>query len=237
MKNLLLCFSIIVFAALSSDGALYSIEYGVGASPFEYRPPTTNYQVEATGVPNQQGIHGFVVHHDGTDTYVDIPVECYYMNGVVVNDLGQVSGTYNANYGGYGCTSFFWDQGQFTIFDSGIWSDPHVWDMNNLGQVIGRWGDAPPLGFVWDHGAYTTIRMTDYMQSAEYNGETYSVDGIATQATAINDRGQVAGYFAALDSKFNYVGFWYIATPVPEPGTMALLCLGLVGLVRIRRKC
>jgi len=231
-RAVLLC-GAIGFFALSSEGATsYTIEYGLGTSPFAYRLPTTDYQIDATGMQNQQGIHGFAVHHSGADTYADIPGENYSIFNLHVNNLGQVSGTVNANYGGFGCNSFFWDQGQLTLFPGK--EDVQVYDMNNLGQVVGDFfGDYTRHGFIWDNGAYETYKLSDYLTTVEYNGESYNFKSDWDSLNAINDNGQLSGDFFMLDL---HTTFWYIATPVPEPGVMALLSLGLLGLVGFRSR-
>jgi len=231
-RAVLLCGAIGFFALSSEGAASYTIEYGTGISPFEYRLPTTDYQIDATGVQNQQGIHGFVVHHDGADTYVDIPGENYSIFNLHVDNLGQVSGTVNANYGGFGCDSFFWDQDQLTMFQ--YKEDAHVSDMNNLGQVVGtffRWGDGTRHGFIWENGSYETYNLSDYLPTIEYNGTSYNTQSGADYLYAINDSGQLSGDVWVFGLGMT---FWYIATPVPEPGFMALLSLGLLGLFRLR---
>jgi hypothetical protein len=71
--SLLIFWSIGVVCTLPSKGAMYSIQYGVGESPFVGRPPTVDYQVEPTGSSDPiAGPHGFILHHNGVDTHVNI---------------------------------------------------------------------------------------------------------------------------------------------------------------------
>jgi hypothetical protein len=53
-----------------------------------------------------------------------------------------------------------------------------------------------------------------------------------SQATGIDDGGNIVGYGFA--NSHNYAILW---TPVPEPQTLILLCIGAVGLVKIVRSC
>jgi hypothetical protein len=232
--------NLLFFGALAfsfpSLGAVYTIQYGQGPSPFEHNPPVTGYEVEATGVQNQQGVHGFAVHHNGTDTSYDIPGENYYIDLLHVNSSGQVCGTYNANYGGYGCHSFFWNQGQLSVF-SGI-SDPHVTDMNNQGQVVGNFGHyGSREGFIYDHGVLSTFFIFDHLGSIQYDGNNHSLGGASTYIDAINDEGQLGGHFGL--PQLSGVGFWFIASPVsvPEPTATVLLGIGLFGFLALKSRC
>src|ERR1041385_7330250 len=119
-------------AVLPTD---YTIQFGTGIAPFQYDLPPADYSVTATGTQNHQGVHGFDLQHNGSDTLFDLPGENYYIDLLQVNAQGQVAGTFNANYGGSGCHAFFWDQGHLSIFAS--LADTHVEDMNDSGVVIG----------------------------------------------------------------------------------------------------
>lgn len=230
-----LCSLLIAGGAYSADAVVYTIQWGTGTAPFQYHPEVTDYQVEATGIQNHQGVHGFVVHHNGTDTYYDIPGENYYITFLHVNNLGQVGGTYNANYGGFGCTSFFWNQGQITTF-AGV-ADPHVSDMNDSGEVVGScFSNGSHVGFVFQNGSASHFTLYDYLQSIQYNGKTYMLNDISCMIEAVNDSGQLLGHFGPMYPEPAETSFWYIATPVPEPGSVSLFIPGLFGFLRMRSR-
>jgi PEP-CTERM motif len=227
-----------LFAAVSAQGTAYNIEIGTGTAPFQYRNPTTTYQVDPTGIQNQQGVHGFVTHHNGVDTYVNVPGENYYITFLHVNDSGNVSGTINVSYGGYGCHSIFWASGQPIDFSYPTWSDAHVIDMNNLGEVVGSFGYyGSRQGFIYDHGNYTTFNLTDQLHGHfDYNGQSYRINGESTMIDAVNDYGQILGNFGLISGGSS---FWFIASPIgmiPEPGTMTLLGLGFAGWLVMKKK-
>jgi hypothetical protein len=225
---MLICWINIVVFALPLKGAMYTIQYGVGDSPFVRRPPTLDYQVEPTGSNEPiSGPHGFVLHHNGVDTYVNIEAATYYVAGLLVNDSGQVTGRYNWNAWGPPCQAFFWDQGQLTLCSDT--RDNHMVDMNNLGQVVGNFGVGIKKPFVWDHESYSLFDLSQYLQQVEYNGHNYPIqDEAYVRLDGINDQGQLSGVF---DPTLNGDFLWFIATPVPEPSAVALAGLGYLAVI------
>jgi PEP-CTERM motif len=228
-----------LFAAVSAQAqGGYTIQIGQGTSPFVDDLPSTSYTVDATGIQSNQGVHGFVTHHNGVDTYVNMPGENYYIDHLHIDNSGQVSGTYNANYGGYGCTSFYWD-GQLNLFPALYGTgDPHVSDMNDYGVVVGSVQSyGARQGFIYDHGGYYLFNLSTYQPTFAYNGTTYNMHGQYVLVDRINDLGQISGGF----SLQNGMGpnFWFIASPVgmiPEPGSMTLLGLGFASWLITKRK-
>jgi hypothetical protein len=227
-----------LLSAASAQGSGYTVQFGQqGAAPFADDPPSSSYGVDPTGIQNQQGVHGFVVHHNGTDTYVDMPGENYYIGGLHINNSGEVCGTYNANYGGYGDTSFFWVNGALTLLpSSGGFSDPHISDMNDFGVTVGTIDQyTARQGFILDHGVLSLFSLSQYAPTFDYGGTSYNVAGSFATIDGINDLGQLYGNVMLTDREI----FWYVASPigvVPEPSTMTLLGLGAFALVKLRKK-
>jgi hypothetical protein len=97
--------------------------------------------------------------------------------------------------------------------------------LNTLGQFIGISGiDGVASSFFpayWQSG-----KIYDFRTLCNLTG----TDTI-TRLVDINNRGQIIGY-----GKFNGVEGTFIATPVPEPATLAALSLGTLALLRRRRK-
>ena len=70
--------------------------------------------------------------------------------------------------------------------------------------------------------------MTDLNSLLGSSGNGWFV----TEADAINDVGQIAGRAVDQTGAFHTV----LLTPVPEPATLTLLALGVVGLSVMRRR-
>ena len=89
--------------------------------------------------------------------------------------------------------------------------------INASGQVVG-WKDGH--AFLWEDGA-----------AYDLNGLIASDSGwTLTSAEGINDVGQIVGW-GSHDGQTHA----FLLTPIPEPGTLALVALGVVGLLMRRR--
>jgi uncharacterized membrane protein len=135
-----------------------------------------------------------------------------------VNDSGQIVGyalDSNGIYHGYVKTG-----STFTMLDypgATQFGGTSANGINNEGVVTGyHYSDAAGdfSGFIWNNGAFTTL---------DFPG------AVSTGITSINDQGDLTGYY--VDSNGNFNGF--VAYAVPEPSTLTLLSIGVVGAVGI----
>ena len=137
-----------------------------------------------------------------------------------VNNSNVISGFF-AN-GGTGDTEGFLLSGDtFIPLNFGNDTDTMALGLNNEDQVVRSYVDAEGNtdGFVynWVTGALTTIN------DPNANGNTsFGVEG--TIVNGINDHGQLVGFYAD-----DVNGF--LANPVPEPSTWAMMLTGFAGLV------
>ena len=93
--------------------------------------------------------------------------------------------------------------------------------INNAGDIVGYFTDASNVthGFIDVGGIYTTIDAPNAFGS--------------TQVLGINDIGDLVGTY--VDAK-DLTTRGFVASPVPEPDTLALLGVSLAGTVILRRQ-
>jgi probable HAF family extracellular repeat protein len=157
---------------------------------------------------------------------------------VGINDAGQVVGS-NASgqgtlYSGGSFTTYNYPGATFTRGDG----------INDLGQIVGLTGDAAVgHGFLLSGGVFSAFPVGSDAQGINNAGEVVgafnghgflAIGGTITtfddpapgatfnRAVRINDAGQIAGAFNDATG-----GHGYLATPVPEPESFAMLLAGL----------
>ena len=126
-----------------------------------------------------------------------------------INNLGDAL-FFSANSG----RSYLYSNGASSLIGTGNFL---AMGLNDTGQIVGYIPNLHPLGVVFDHGVSQIITVPG---------------AVGTFIQGINNRGDIVGYYQTADSRLH--GF--IGAPTPEPGSWALLILGMAGVGALLRR-
>jgi hypothetical protein len=186
-------------------------------------PGSTDDQSE--GINNAGQIVGFYVDSGGAThgylrtggnyTPVDVPGSTL-TRADGINNSSQIVGGY---MDGAGATHGFLLSGsKYTTFDVPGATFTEAVGINDAGQIVGKYLDAAghKHGFLLSGGNYTSIDVPG---------------SVSTEVLDINNLGQLVGQYLDTDHSHGF-----LATPVPEPGSLSLLALASLGsMAAVRR--
>ena len=148
-----------------------------------------------------------------------------------INNAGQIVGQYSPVTGQ--TIPFRWQNGIKTDLGSLGGSAGNALSINSSGVVVGTSNTANNVShaFIWEDNQIFDLN------SLLVNGSGWQL----TQATAINDLGQIVGYGFYTDSNGQTTTRAFVAEGVPEPevytgGVFALASLGLIRSFRKKKK-
>jgi probable HAF family extracellular repeat protein len=184
-------------------------------------------QIGANGINNSGQIVGSysagAYFYDGSSFHtISVPGSTTTTaNGL--NNAGKIVGSYTVGSKSFG---YIDDAGVFTTISIPGSTNTFATGINNLGEVVGYYSDGLIThGFMYSNGHITTFDAPGVFENPD--APLISVSGI-------NDDGQISG-----SENFQTSGqeFAFIATPVPEPGTIGLVGAGMMVLAgAVRRK-
>jgi len=135
-----------------------------------------------------------------------------------VNNSDVISGFFTDNMTD-SVDGFVQNGDNFTVLSFGNNTTTMAFGLNNENQVVGSYVDGTGThGFVYN---WVTQQLTTINDPNANGNNSFGVEG--TIVNGINDKGQLVGFYAD-----NVNGF--LANPVPEPSTWALMALGFAGL-------
>jgi hypothetical protein len=97
--------------------------------------------------------------------------------------------------------------------------------INDHGIAVGYYGDST----MSQHGYFYNTMTGKYTFLDDPNA-AFNNGVEITQITGINNSGEITGFYSDANGVFH--GF--VATPVPEPGSFALICVGVASLLTVR---
>jgi probable HAF family extracellular repeat protein len=142
-----------------------------------------------------------------------------YASASAINNAGQITGTSGTSAGDYDYHAFLYTDGQMKNLGTLGGAFSYGVDLNNAGQVVGY---SSPLSSPHTYHAYlySDDRMYDLNDLIDP-----ALNITLREATAINDQGQIVA-----NSGNRAFLLTPTATPIPEPSTLALFGVTLLGL-------
>jgi len=138
---------------------------------------------------------------------------------LAINKSGQVVGYGRGSFWGH---AFLYSNGEFTDLNKSDWENSFAMDINDNGEILLQvklFGENDYRCFIWKNGVASEVI------------NPYKI----TNISEINNLGQFVGecYYQTESGNKTYA---FLATPVPEPATILLFGLGLLGLERFRKR-
>ena len=169
---------------------------------------------------NTAGSHSFISYFDFEIDEYDAQEGTYY---TAFNEYGEISGvtvsgqSFEIDEPGWaGIGDLYWNILVGTLDDANSINSDDYPNGDDVSMALG-------YNFTIDEGQSATISLILTQSLSDYNGFYLSQIDIETQETLY--------FYSTLDIQNNDP-----ASPVPEPSTMLLLGLSLMGMVRIRKK-